>query len=952
ILAGTNNGIVVIKDYNIVKTIGTAPGLDNTIILTVCEGLDGKIYAGSDGDGIYVYDWMDVKHLGTRDGLTSDVVMRLKNDRARGLLWVITSNSLQYMKDGEIKEVSTFPYNNNFDIITDINDDLWILSSQGLYAVNAEKTLADSIEEYRLYTIANGLTSIPIAHSYSCMDSDGNLYIAGQSGVSRVNLGDFYDVDADVMTTIGAVYVDNKFIYPDEKGNYVIPANTGRIQIEPSVLDFTMTNPVVRVFLEGANDEGITASLNRLTALEYTDLPYGNYTLHIQILGRGTGDVVSDNTFGFRKEPKPFELITVRILIALLVIALAGIIVWRIMNGTIIRRQYAQIQEAKEEAERANSAKSRFLANMSHEIRTPINTIMGMDEMILREDTTNVPKSYSMAVINNATDIKSATESLLSLINDLLDISKIESGKMHLVEEEYDVVTLLRSLINMIRVRSDAKKLYFDVEVDETLPKKLYGDDGKIKQIILNLLTNAVKYTDEGGFTLKVSVTEKTELSCNLRVSVKDTGIGVKSEDLKRLFNAYERLDEEKNSGIQGTGLGLDISRQYAELMNGRLWCESTYGQGSEFILTVTQKIADPARIGVFREEESTNTGGKYIPKFIAPDADILVVDDNPMNLNVIKGLLKPTKVFVTTAESGEECLDKLKLDTFNLVLLDHMMPGMDGIETLEKIRKSYPDLPVYALTANATSGGEEFYRSKGFNGYLAKPIDTALLEQAIMRHLPEDIVLKADLPEEDETEEPATEDLSWLKDVEGIDMEAGIRNSGGEAPYLSSLRMFLDTLEDNAKVIEDAYSEGDLRLYTVKVHALKSSARIIGALEMSADCQKLEDAGNAKDMAYIDANTGRLMKTYREFGEKLGRLKGDSASEADDEGKPEISEEELKEAYTALKEFVPQMDYDAVEMTLNELKGYKLPDDDREKLKKLEKLLKVFAWDEMEKLL
>ena len=272
------------------------------------------------------------------------------------------------------------------------------------------------------------------------------------------------------------------------------------------------------------------------------------------------------------------------------------------MTGTIIRRQYEEIRLAKEEAERANSAKSRFLANMSHEIRTPINTIMGMDEMILREDATDVPKNYLLSVVNYALDIRNASESLLGLINDLLDLSKIESGKMHLVEQEYDTEELLRSIVSMIRVRSSEKDLSFEIDIDEKLPKRLYGDQGKIKQVTLNLLTNAVKYTDVGGLKLSVLVTGIEDDGCSLRISVKDSGIGVKEEDMEKLFTAYERLDEEKNSGIQGTGLGLDISRRFSELMEGKLWCESVYGEGSEFIFTLNQKIIDKTGIGKFDE--------------------------------------------------------------------------------------------------------------------------------------------------------------------------------------------------------------------------------------------------------------------------------------------------------------------------------------------------------------
>ena len=234
----------------------------------------------------------------------------------------------------------------------------------------------------------------------------------------------------------------------------------------------------------------------------------------------------------------------------------------------------------------------------------------------------------------------------------------MESGKMHLVPEEYDTHEMLRSIVSMIRMRSTQKELTFDVVVDEILPSRLYGDQGKIKQIVLNLLTNAIKYTDVGGLALTVSMEERVDDTCSLAFSVKDTGIGVKEEDMDRLFSAYERLDEQKNSGIQGTGLGLEISRKFAELMGGTLTCESEYGKGSEFILKIDQKIIDQNPLGVFKEHDDT-TSGPYVPLFVAPDADILVVDDNPMNLNVIRGLLKGTKVFVSTASSGEECLEK-----------------------------------------------------------------------------------------------------------------------------------------------------------------------------------------------------------------------------------------------------------------------------------------------------
>ena len=741
VVCGTNNGLALIKDDKVYKTYGKDEGLLNTVILSLAEGENGVIYAGTDGGGLYCVEGDRVYKPEFAAGLKSDVIMRMyRNDRL-GVFFIITSNSIAYLKDGKLTNVDTFPYGNNFDIYPDDEGNLWILSSMGVYCVDEKSFFANNITSYRLYSLANGLTSLPVANSYAALNDNGDMYIAGQNGVCKFNIKRFNDAGGGLITGLGSIYCDGAQILPDKDGVYNIPKDAKRLSITPLVIDYSMKDPLVRIYLEGSSIEGVTAYRSDLPVLEYTELPYGNYTLHVQVLDPNDKTVLSDNTWRIVKKPKLMEIMAIKILIIAALLVASGIIVWRILTGTVIRRQYDQIKEARDEAWRANQAKSRFLANMSHEIRTPINTIMGMDEMILREKADGASKSYHAAVCGYALNIKNASEALLSLVNDLLDISKIESGKMNLVEQEYDVVDLIRSVVTMIRVRSDAKKLYFDMDIDENIPQRLYGDSSKIKQVVLNLLTNAVKYTNDGGFVLGIRAYEVNDVSCTLKISVKDTGIGIKPEDQAKLFTAYERLDEEKNVGIQGAGLGLDISRQYAELMGGTLECKSTYGEGSEFILTVSQKVADSRKIGVFREYDNLSEADVYMPQFIAPDADILVVDDNPMNLAVIKGLLKPTKVFVTTADSGKDCLDKLKTGNYNVVLLDHMMPGMDGIETCARIREDYPDLPVYALTVNATAGDDEFYKSKGFNGYLAKPIDIVAVEHVIMRHLPEEIM-------------------------------------------------------------------------------------------------------------------------------------------------------------------------------------------------------------------
>lgn len=947
LLVGCNDGLAVIKDGKVSRCVGEADGISNPVFLTV-EQYDGKIYAGSDGDGIYVIDGNTISNIGRDEGLSSDVILRLKKDDENHVLWIITSNSIEYLKDGAITTVESFPYNNNFDLYFDSDGSMWVLSSYGIYVVKTSDMLEDSINDYKLYRNDNGLPVIPTANSFSECDENGNLYVAGRTGVGRVNTKRFFEIVSRVRTGIRELKCDDVEIRPDENGDYIIPASEGRITIMPAVLDYSMINPTVRVYLEGSGEEGETAPRSSLDALEYTGLRYGKYALHIQILDKSTGGLIQDDIYDIEKKPRATELMGVRILFVGLLAVIAGLIVWRVMTGTVVRRQYIEIRQARDEAQRANSAKTRFLANMSHEIRTPINTIMGMDEMILREDAKDVPKKYFMSVVNYALDIKNASESLLGLINDLLDMSKIESGKMNVVETEYDSAELLRAIVRMIRVRANEKDLYFDVDIAEDLPRRMFGDCGKIKQIVLNLLTNAVKYTEKGGFTLKVTVSELSNETCDLRFSVKDTGIGIKTEDMDKLFSAYERLDEEKNSAIQGTGLGLDISRKFAELMGGKLWCESVYKEGSEFILTLSQQVRDNRGIGKFTEVEES-AKGPYVPQFVAPDADVLVVDDNPMNLNVIKGLLKATKVFVTTAESGEECLEKIKYDKYNVVLLDHMMPGMDGLETVAKIRQTQPDLPVYALTANATAGGEEFYKSKGFDGYLAKPIDSVALERAIMKHLPEEMMMKPGAEDATEDLKEIPEDLKWIEDVEGISTSDGIKNSGGISSYLFSLGLFADTVDDNSKVIEDAYDNDDIKLYTVKVHALKSSARIVGATALADAAQALEDAGNAGDVDFIKANNAKFLEDYRAFKEKLADLK---AGAADDEGKDPIPDDELKDAYATLSEVIPQMDYDSVEMIIAQVKEYKLPEDDAKAFSEMEKMLKKLDWDAMEKLI
>jgi len=430
------------------------------------------------------------------------------------------------------------------------------------------------------------------------------------------------------------------------------------------------------------------------------------------------------------------SLITLIIWVFALLILLMVIGIAYLFNAEERAKESDELRMEKLVAENASKSKSDFLANMSHEIRTPINAIMGMNEMVLRECTDANIKKY-------AANIQGASRALLSLINDILDLSKIESGKMEIVPEIYQMDTLIRDVVNMIQIKADQKKLAFHVNVEESLPNKLHGDEVRIRQVMVNLLNNAVKYTREGSVSLKISAENMTSEQAALKISVSDTGIGIKQEDMGKLFGNFERLDIEKNHDIEGTGLGLAITKKLIEAMDGRIEVASTYGQGTVFTVYLPQKIIDHTPIGNFEKSIDKNISDQEIHKehFIAPDARILVVDDNDMNLLVVESLLKRTKIQVVSCNSGEQCLEHMQKEHFHVILLDHMMPGMDGIEVMKRsktlARNLCKDVPIIALTANAIKGVREMYISEGFDDYLSKPIESDKLEEMLKKYLP-----------------------------------------------------------------------------------------------------------------------------------------------------------------------------------------------------------------------
>lgn len=864
ILAGTNGGLAVIKDYKVKATYGAEDGIRNTEFLTIAEAEDGSVYCGSDGDGIYIIGKDGISRIGRNEGLSSDVVMRIKKDEARDVYWIITSNSIECLRKGAIKTISSIPYNNNYDIYFNSKNEAWILSSYGIYAIDSDNLFYDFVKDYRVFTIANGLPYSITGNSFSTIDEDGNLYIAGREGVIHVNMNHFFDAKTNIKIAVNSIYCENQRISPNADGSFTLPASTGRVKLTVSVLDYSLENPYVRVFLEGNRDAGITAKRNALTSLEYTRLSYGNYNLHVQILDDNKTDVLSSKIFTIVKKPMLGELWVFRFFVLAIGIIIIGLIIWRFMKSTVIRQQYSEISQAKEEAERANMAKSRFLSNMSQEILTPINTIMGMNEMIMREDFTNVPKGYFMSIMNYAFGIRGASQSLLTFVTDILEMTKIETGKQELVQSEYMVPEMLYSVIGPVRGLITDKGLRFDVIIDELLPKKLYGDLGKIRQILFRILSNAIEYTEKGSVEFKLSMVSRTNTECNLCFSVKDTGAGIKADELEQLFVSSE--NQHKN-------LGLRISKKFAELMGGELVCHSVYGQGSEFIFTLSQKIVDASPIGSFNaQNEESTIQGPYIPEFIAPDADILVADANETNLQIIKNLLKATKIFVTTATNAEDSLEKLRKSFFNIAVIDQKLILNQEKEFIDNIREKNPDLPVYIITEN-TFTGEDNYKAMGYKGCIFSPIDSLLLERIIMRNLPEQMMQQ---PPKGYFSENLTEfpvELNWVKDIEDISLEEGIKNSKGVSGFVRGIKLFYDTIDENIQNIENAYTKGDFEVYKAKIQMIKNSAFIIGANSLLELSVKLEDACDRDDKIFIASHTDELLKLYTSFKEKLSAL-------------------------------------------------------------------------------
>ena len=605
------------------------------------------------------------------------------------------------------------------------------------------------------------------------------------------------------------------------------------------------------------------------------------------------------------------EVLTEDHLIKLLIFSLVLFILLTIIS-IFVSQAIVKLQNQLETIDAANKAKSNFLANMSHEIRTPINAILGMDEMIIRE-------SVDEQIVEYATNIKQAGKSLLAQVNGILDYSKLEGGKMEIISAEYDLATMINSVVPSVATRAKAKGLAFKTEVDNNLPMTLLGDDVRVSQILMNLLTNALKYTETGEILFSMKEVSRIDNSINIEVCVKDTGIGIKPEDLEDLYVSFKRIDEERNRNIEGTGLGIPIVIQLLKLMGSELQVESEYGLGSKFSFVITQGIVNNEPVGDYKKriKKSYKRRNKFtFPSM--PTAEILVVDDYEMNLIVAKNLMKIYDFIPDLASSGNAALAKTAEKQYDIIFMDHMMPDLDGLQTIElmKERGLLTDrTAVIALTANAIAGAKEYYLSKGCDDYLTKPIDAEALEDVLLKFVPKEKMVN--------------------KPISDIKHDKSLTTNDDERQAL--IKIFVSTIDEIAKKLDEFIAASDIKNYTIKVHGLKSTARLIGEMSISKKAEALEKAGNAGDWDYILENHKELISEYLSIRDNY---------EGKSKSKQPLEESDLKDALYSIIEMANVADFASTEMVLDKLDEYEIPKDISEKIKNIRRLLEKLEYE------
>jgi signal transduction histidine kinase/CheY-like chemotaxis protein/HPt (histidine-containing phosphotransfer) domain-containing protein len=610
---------------------------------------------------------------------------------------------------------------------------------------------------------------------------------------------------------------------------------------------------------------GLNVSIAAATNWEVEDTEYYYFVAELKLPGVSLRGVVPASEVASEKDSISFLILWV---FGLLIFMFTIAMVYVVLSEKKARENKELICE-KENAESASKAKSIFLANMSHEIRTPINGILGMDSMLLKECKDETLRDYAL-------NIQSAGQTLLSLINDILDISKIESGKMEILLVTYSVFTVLNDCYNMVAVRAKDKNLELVMDISPEIPTALFGDEVRIRQVVNNLLSNAVKYTNEGSVTLSVWA-EKVDVDpmqgdntsrVELFIQVKDTGIGIREKDREKLFADFVRLDEKRNRNIEGTGLGLNLTKQLLDMMGGTIEVESTYGVGSVFTVSLLQQVSDEKPLGDFEKlyRQHVNVVDAAQERFEAPEAKILVVDDVQMNLKVFVGLLKSTKIQIDTAINGAEALELVQKQHYDVIFLDHMMPVMDGVEAFRRMKKleknPNANTPVVMLTANAVAEARNGYMDEGFSDYMAKPIREEVLLATLKKFLSKELVK---IIGEEKLDEPlkVTEPKSQLALSDFLDTATGLAYCMNDKKFYKEM---LDEYVKSEKTAElkEYFENGDLEYYRITVHAVKSTSLTIGASKVSEDAKALELACKENNLNFVKQNHEAFMEEYK----------------------------------------------------------------------------------------
>ena len=651
-----------------------------------------------------------------------------------------------------------------------------------------------------------------------------------------------------------------------------------------------------------------TASVDEVPYTDQWGSFYSAYSPVFDSTGKVVGIVVADfssDWFDGQLASQTRSMVLGYAVILLFSLFFAGVLSFLIVKPYV--KAQGELLEEKVRAESASNAKSDFLANMSHEIRTPINAVLGMNEMIIREDNRalDVAESDPMLVqeaLENinvyAGDVKKAGHNLLAIVNDILDFSKIEAGRMELAEAPYQLSSLINDINNMIMFKAQDKGLVFNVEADPSLPDELSGDEVRVRQILTNLLNNAVKYTEKGSVILKLRGKKQDENTLILTIVVWDTGIGIKPEDKEQLFNKFERLEMDRNSTVEGTGLGLAITHNLIELMGGNIEVESEYCKGSIFTVNIPQKIVSGSTLGDLQTRLKDNAPGNrpYKESFRAPDATILIVDDTRINLTVAVNLLKNTKMKIDTATSGEEAVNMASKTRYDVIFMDQRMPGMNGTEAFHKIRETEngasKDVPVICLTADAVIGAKERYLSEGFSDYLTKPIDNFALEKLLMKYLPDGKVelINEEVSEISEEENPEEEAFTVLRSV-GIEPRAGLKYCQDDVFFYKALLAEYAYGElEKAHNLQKSYEAENWHDYSIYVHSLKSSSKMIGASALSVRAAKLEAAANISDTGTIHTEHDNMMEEYEVLTAVIRSLIPKSATDPENDDIKEFS--------------------------------------------------------------